>query len=211
MNIVIIDDDPIVLRFLGEALKKRKHEVSTVRLFGTSKAAEESMCADRADLALVDLNLNGESGVDSITRIAAAKLAKTIIAFTVSGESRDIDHALSAGAHGYLVKGESLDDLVQRIVERAKGAATPMVSPSVLRHMMHRLRMGGGRAVDSMNLTTAERRILDLTFEGRSCKEIAERLFISVATVYVHNRRILSKMGVQSRVAAVAKYRAAAK
>jgi two-component system nitrate/nitrite response regulator NarP len=211
MKIVVIDDDPMVLRFLGEMLKKRRQEISSVRLFEAARAAEESMRADRANLVLVDLNLNGESGVDSIARIAGENLAQMIIAFTVSGEPRDIDHALRAGAHGYLVKGESVDVLVQQIVERAMGGAQPMISPSVLRHMMHRLRTGGGRVVDSMRLTAAERRILDLTSEGRSCKEIAQRLFISVATVYVHNRRILNKLGVESRVAAAAKYRAASK
>lgn len=209
MNIVVIDDDPIVLRFLGEMLKRRRPEISTVRLFVAAQVAEESMQAARADLVLVDLNLNGESGVDSIARIAGENLAEMIVAFTVSGESQDIDQALGAGAHGYLVKGDSVDVLVQQIVEKAMGGAPPMVSPSVLRHLVLRLRTGGGRGVDSMNLTAAERRILDLTLEGRSCKEIAQRLFISVATVYVHNRRILKKLGVRSRVAAAAKYRAA--
>ena len=206
MKIAVIDDDPLVLRFVGEALKRRL-EVQSIMLFATASEAEILLEQHPVDIALVDLHLRGESGVESIARISARKTARTIIAFTVSDECRDMDRALRAGADGYLIKGECLDGLAEQIVARGVKATKPLLSRTVMRHVMDRLRFGEAQGSDGTRLTAAERRILELTVEGMTCKEIAERLFISVATVYVHNRRILKKLGVRSRVAATARFR----
>jgi DNA-binding NarL/FixJ family response regulator len=151
----------------------------------------------------VDLLLPGDSGLRVIRRIAEKGLARQIIAFTNCDDDATISEALASGATGYLLKGMPLGELASGLVRCLKGE--PVVSPTVLRSLIARYRKPKPVGMGDI-LSPAELRVLELGAAGHDCKTVATLLGLSVATVYVHNKRIAKKLGVPNRLAAIVKF-----
>lgn len=197
-RVVILEDDPNLAEILVDYLTSLP-QFEPPRLFSEPTAAARSILKDPPHIALIDLRLNGESGMDCLRMVKRQQLPTRMIAFTSSNDEPTILEAFRAGADGYLVKQQSMKALAESLLNCAAGR--PLVSDAALAAMVRSFH-GGDSSSPLARLTPKERQVLDLTNQGHSCKEIAQQLGVRLNTVYVHNKRILRKLKVGNRYAA---------
>ncbi len=206
MSIAIIDDDPLICEMVGGFFTD-KAKFSQVLTFQDAKSAFGPLARRHVDVALIDLYLQGDSGLHCIRRLAKNRNASLVIAYTSSEERKMIERALQEGARGYLLKSEKLPVVLDKI-QRAM-AGEPALSAAVTTHLMDRLVAQGPNRARLQELTSQENRVLARTADGLACKAVAEKLGLSVNTVYLYNKRILKKLSVATRLAAVQVFREA--
>ncbi|GAA3430497.1 response regulator transcription factor [Kutzneria kofuensis] len=159
----------------------------------------------RPDVVLMDVRMPRLDGVEATKQITEAGTAKVLVMTTFDMD----EYALSAlrnGASGFLLKDTPPADLVSALRSVASGDA--VVSPSVTKRLLDRFLgpAGGGELRDAsvLNvLTEREREVLVLIAKGLSNTELAQKLFLSEATVKTHVGRILAKLELRDRVQAV--------
>lgn len=197
-RVVVLEDDQNLAELLRDFLSPQP-EFETPKVFQDSASATRTILAEKPHIALIDLRLGGESGLDCLRELRKQGVSTRLIAFTSLDDEATILEAFRAGADGYLVKQQSLRTLAESLLNCAAGR--PLVSDSAMAAVVKSFHSSdaGGRLE---RLTPKEREVLDLTDKGHSCKEIAELLGVSLNTVYVHNKRILRKLKVGNRYAA---------
>jgi DNA-binding NarL/FixJ family response regulator len=141
------------------------------------------------DITLMDLQLPKLGGVAAITRIRAENPAARFIVLTTFDGDEDIYRSLQAGAKAYLLKGMTIDDLLNTI--RLVHAGKSSISPAIAEKLSERMA--------TQDLTARERSVLERIVAGRANKEIASDLGISEATVKTHINNLLGKLGVSDR------------
>ncbi len=179
---------------------------SGVECSGVYPSAEEALKRlpkNPPDVALVDINLPGMSGIELVARLKEICPSVLCLILTTYEDSIPIFNALKAGACGYLLKRAPAEEIVSAIVQ-AHAGGSPM-SPQIARQVVsffHRQPQATGMEA----LSDREREVLQLLAEGSMYKEIATRLSISIDTVRTHVRKIYEKLHVHSRTEAVLKY-----
>ncbi|MFE2581973.1 response regulator [Streptomyces sp. NPDC059378] len=202
---VLLCDDHAVVRAGLRALLSSTEGIDVV---GEAASGDEALAMTmrlRPDVVLMDLQLgDGTDGVTATRRIVATaepgargRPAPQVLVLTMFDTDADIARALAAGATGYLLKAERPELLFAAIRDTAAGRT--VLSGTVADRMMSRMRTPGPA------LTQRERGILGQLAGGLTNREIARVLFLSEATVKTHLGRIYTKLGVQTRAAAVAK------
>ena len=165
----------------------------------------------RPDVVLMDLRMPGMEGLEAIGRIHASFPDLAVVILTTYNEDSLIVRGLQAGACGYLLKDCTLEALLQALRAAAKGELVqPEIMTRILTHAAHGLSPANvpanpqSHTRSSLDLTLRERAVLAGVARGERSKEIARRLGISERTVGSHLNNIFSKLGVDSRAAAVA-------
>jgi DNA-binding NarL/FixJ family response regulator len=201
LTVAILDSDAQFVERIGEYLT---HDARFGRPKLLTDPQKAVLYVKRAspNVFLVDINLDNGNGVKWIHRLRETNSTPRILAFTTQHQESMVIKALEAGAQGYILKGDTLPRVADAIAEAVSGQ--PVVSKPVLKIIINYLQRNVNQEVPS-SMSRAETRVLQLTKLGYDCKTIADKLNISVQTVYVHNRRIFRKLGVNSRMAAVAR------
>lgn len=192
IRILIVDDHPI-MRVGIAAIINAQADMQVVAQAGTAAEAVRMFSAERPDLTLMDLRLPDKSGVEAIRAIRAMAPKARIVVLTTYEGDEDIHQALAAGAQGYLIKGMPHDALVKALYRVHAGHR---FLPEVVSHALSS-RMPG------TDLSHREHEVLQLLFEGKSNREIAEALAIKEATVKSHVSVILMRLNVSDRTQAV--------
>lgn len=172
------------------------------KVYGSAEAAMQ-MLKSPPDIAIVDINLPGKSGIELIAELHT----KSGIQFMVCSMYDDDDHivrALENGALGYILKDASVQQISDALTELDKGGS-PM-SPYIARRVISFFKKPKIKEEHAL-LSNRERDILELVAQGLQYKEIAERLFLSIETVKTHMRNAYQKLHVQNKVEAVNKFR----
>jgi DNA-binding NarL/FixJ family response regulator len=203
IRVAVIDDDNDLLQIIGARLNPALGFAAPL-LFTSSKNAFKKLALRPVDVALVDLVIPGDSGLRIIRRLVETGRAKTVLAYSSATDPETMLEALRAGAIGYWVKSGDLDALESALLRAIRGE--PVISAEPY-HMMLSQIQSAPRPSKFHVLSRAETTVLALAAEGFSCAEIAKRLQVSIHTVYVHNKRILKKLEVPDRLAAIARYR----
>ena len=197
IRILIVDDHPIVRAGLQDVLSSQPDfEV----IAEAKNGAEAVALADRLKphVVLTDLSMPQMDGATAIGRIKAEHPDIHILVLTTYDSDSDVLPAIEAGAIGYLLKDSPREELFEAI--RAAAQGKPLLTSSIAARLMERMR---GPAVEA--LSSREIDVLKLVAKGASNREIADRLYITEATVKSHLIRIYSKLGVADRTAAVTK------
>lgn len=155
------------------------------------------------DLILLDLNMKGLSGLDTLQALRRDGISARIIVLTVSDAASDVYALIDAGADGYLLKDSDPDELLQAILHGAQNQEA--FSEKVREYLATRESKEDEKSPLAL-LTSRELDVLQELGRGMSNKEIAAALFISEETVKVHIRNVLRKLNVRSRVAATVMY-----
>ncbi|HEY7196207.1 MAG TPA: response regulator transcription factor [Gaiellaceae bacterium] len=156
------------------------------------------------DVVVMDLNMPGPSGVDTIREITAMAPLTRVVVLTISDDDNDVVSAVMSGACGYLLKDASVDQLVAGI--RAAAAGESLISPQIAAKMLQLLRanQSSADAADRIRSELSDREIevLKLIANGKDNAEIARQLFISPKTVKNHISNILMKLQIENRIQA---------
>ncbi|MFA6180338.1 MAG: two-component system response regulator NarL [Candidatus Methylopumilus sp.] len=153
------------------------------------------------DLVLIDLNMKGINGLETLRRFKQTELKARFIVLTVSDAEDDLLEALRAGADGYLLKDMDPADLCGNLKKVAEGmtvvqdSLTEILKQALIDPSLH-------RRDDEVSLTDRENEILQCLANGLNNKTIARELGISDTTVKVHIKHLLSKLKLTSRLEA---------
>ncbi|AUL98259.1 Nitrate/nitrite response regulator protein [Vibrio vulnificus] len=192
---MLVDDHPLMRRGINQLLSfEEQFEVVAEASNGTEAVAKAH--ENELDLILLDLNMKGMSGLDTLKALRADGCEASIVILTVSDSPADIEAIVKAGADGYLLKDTEPDELVE-LLEKAH-LGDKAYSSVVAKYLLQR-----EENTDVFDeLTDRERQILQEVARGFRNKQIADRLFISESTVKVHMKSLLKKLKVPSRTAA---------
>lgn len=198
LRIFLIDDHPVVREGLARSLADQP-EFEIVGQASTAAEALAAIAAARPAVVLVDLNLPDRDGPDLISALRDALPAAKLVVVSGYDDDYRVAEALRAGAHGYLLKTSSVEDLVAG-VHTARNGGTPL-TPSLADAVMRAVRRPGkSRAGTIEALTSREIQVLRLFATGLSTREVASSLGISPKTVETHRIRIYEKLGCKSVV-----------
>jgi len=151
----------------------------------------------RPDVVVLDITMPRLNGVECVRRICEALPATRVLALTVHDEEEYVLHMVRAGASGYLVKDSDAQDLLNAVsaLHRGKGYFGPQASGV----LAERTRHPGPQGDDPYgSLTPREREVFHLVTEGKTTKEVAAELEISVKTADNHRARLMEKLGVRN-------------
>jgi DNA-binding NarL/FixJ family response regulator len=175
-----------------------------LKTYSTGEDALAGVPLQRPDILLMDINLPGMSGIECVARLKQKLPDLPIVMLTVFEDSDKVFKALEAGACGYLVKRLPPQDLLEALRQVQSGGA-PMTG-RVARMVVQSFQRMGASKKETENLTPRELEILELLAKGDLCKEIADKLGLSLRTVHTHLKNIYEKLHVRSRTQAVLKY-----
>jgi DNA-binding NarL/FixJ family response regulator len=207
IRVTIVEDDARVREALVEIVNEAPNLRCTAA-FDCAEAALKKFPAEETDVALVDINLPGQSGIELVAELKAQHPRLHFVMMTVYEDSEQIFNSLQAGATGYLLKRARPAEIVSAIHEVFRGGS-PM-SPEIARKVVlffHQRRTGAAEASAKMEaLTKRESEILTQLAKGSLYKEIADHMNISLDTVRTHLQHIYNKLQVHSRHEAVLKF-----
>jgi DNA-binding NarL/FixJ family response regulator len=198
------------IRLLGNVLAALLEDEPDMEVIGCATSVSQALdLAPRSDVILVNTRMPDGAALELIRAVADAELPARVLALGLAESKEQILHYVEAGAAGYVLKDDSVDDLLQRI--RGAHSGQVRVSPKIAAALMSRVTeyaqllnqvdAGIGEADD---LTPREQEILDLIGQGLTNQQIAERLIIEVGTVKNHVHSILQKLDASSRHEAAA-------
>ncbi|WP_181314651.1 response regulator [Photobacterium phosphoreum] len=198
-KVMIVDDHPLMRRGIGQLLS---FDTAFDVVSEASNGNEAIALAHKkpVDLILLDLNMKGMSGLDTLIMLRNEAIDACIVILTVSDNHADIKTLIDAGADGYLLKDTEPDELVALLKNALTGgkAYSDVVTDF--------LSNNGTNDTIFSSLTDREKQILQEVAKGYSNRVIAELLFISESTVKVHMKSLLRKLQVKSRTAATVLY-----
>ncbi|MGJ8643546.1 MAG: response regulator [Luteolibacter sp.] len=175
--------------------------------FGTAEIAlrkiQNANPSDLPDLLLLDLQLPGMGGLDSLPWFKEYMPKVPVMILTQSDAEADVVAAIERGAAGYLLKSSTVDQLKNAILMVSNGGAS--LDPSVASYVLNRFKTEKRLKEPETLLSSREMEVLVLIAEGDPKKAICEKLGISYNTVDVHVRHIYEKLEVQNAPAAVSK------
>jgi len=199
-SILLVDDHPLLRKGLAQLINQEE-DLEVVAEASNGKDAILLAQLHKPDLVLLDLNMQGMDGLETLKAIREVHVDARIIMLTVSDNDEDVICAISYGADGYLLKDMDPDEILKKIKEAAIGK---MVLSEKLTHILAgAIRKGDNNKTNILaKLTSREHEILKLIAKGLSNKLIAKDLDISDGTVKVHVKHVLKKLGLRSRVEA---------
>lgn len=193
IKILLADDHALVrqgLRFILEA----QNDMEIVGQAGNGNEAVEMAEKLKPDVVIMDVAMPGLNGVEATRRLSGSLPRTRVLALSMHKDSVYVREILRAGARGYLLKDSGDADLVAavRAVAKGEGYISPAVSDAVLSDYRKHV-------TDPLDLLTSrEREVLQLIAEGKTNKEIATDLNLSVYTVEAHRGRIMEKLNLHS-------------
>lgn len=165
----------------------------------SGKAAREAMRRDGFDVLVTDFRLPDGDAPELISELLATHPDLRVLVVSGWSDDRSVLRSVEAGAHGYLTKTQPVEDLLAAVRDVAAGET--VFAPELLGKLLRRV---GANSRPGNDLTAREIEVLDGLAQGRTTKDIADQLGLSVNTVRNHITSILGKLGVHSRLEAVA-------
>ncbi len=199
LQILLADDHPIIRQGFKALLEREGFEV----VGEASDGHEASRLAEtlRPDVAVLDLSMPGLNGLDAARAVLRVSPRTKTIVLSVHKEDQYVLGALQAGIKGYVLKTQAITEVVQAIQQVARGGVYlgPAVADAVVRAYL------GKTELPLDLLTPREREVVQLVAEGKTTKEIAEVLGMSVKTAESHRANIMEKLDIHD-IAGLVRY-----
>ena len=191
---ILLADDHSVVRHGFRRILDAQEDMEVVGEVSNGREAVEQAGVLQPDVIIMDVTMPELNGIEATRRIAEIVPRARVLALSMHRDSVYVREILRAGARGYLLKDSSEADLIAavRAVSQGDGYLSPAVSEAVLsdyrKHVTNPIDM----------LTSREREVLQLVAEGKTKKEIATGLNLSVYTVEAHRGKIMEKLNLHS-------------
>lgn len=199
-KVLLIDDHALFRKGVGQMISADPH----FEVVGEAASGQEGLdLAEqlRPDMVLIDLNMKGMNGLETLRRFKATDLHAIYVVLTVSDAEDDLLEALRAGADGYLLKDMEPEDLCSSLLKATTGVTVLQDSlTEVLKNAL--LEPTAHKTTSDAALTEREHEILECLADGMNNKTIARKLGISDTTVKVHIKNLLRKLNLTSRLEA---------
>ncbi|MFZ4058109.1 MAG: response regulator transcription factor [Ferruginibacter sp.] len=212
MNIAIVDDKTYLRLSLKEKLASVENDLQIIleASNGLDFIQKIKACTPLPDVVLMDIEMPELNGIETIQRVAPLYPQMKFIMITVFDDDDRIFNAIKAGAHGYLLKEEPAQQLIDAIYQVYEDEGAPM-SPGVARKawkwlttMAHQPAVQPQKLpIELEPLSDREKEILQCAMDGKEYQAIAEQLFLSKHTVRQHMKNIYRKLHVSSKVEAL--------
>jgi DNA-binding NarL/FixJ family response regulator len=203
LRIMLVDDHEVV-RLGLKSLLESQADFEVVAEASTAHEAVHKAQETIPDIILMDIRLVGGSGIEACAEITMLLPDTKVVMLTSFADDELLSSAIRAGAVGYVLKQIGSEDLIRAIHAASKGEAT--LDPSLTQRVFDEVRRSIQNEEMSAfgDLTPQEMQVLSLIAEGRTNREIAEKLFLSEGTVRNYVSSVLSKLGVSNRAEAAA-------
>ena len=198
-SIMLVDDHPLLRKGLAQLISLEDH----LKVVCEASSGEEaiSLAPDcLPDLILLDLDMKGINGLDTLRTLRQNNIKSKIVMFTVSDNETDVLQALKFGADGYLLKDAEPEETIEQICKAINGEL--VLSASLTQILARSLRQSSNSSSLFEKLTKREVEILRHITRGSSNKVIGNSLGITEATVKVHIKNLLKKLSLRTRVEA---------
>ncbi len=196
-RVLLADDHALIRQGLKALLESQGFQVVGEASDGqaTLRSAEKT----HPDVAILDISMPVLNGIDAARELKKSSPKTKIILLTQHDEDQYVTEALRAGAKGYVLKSQAAEDLVQAIREVCRGSVylSPSISRSVVDAYLSKT------YVSTDPLSGRERQVLQLVGEGKSTKDIAIQLGISVKTAESHRARLMKKLDIHETASLV--------
>ena len=196
-RIVLADDHVLVREGLRSLLEREHFQVMAEASDG--QEAVKLIETHHPDIAILDISMPTLNGIDAARGLTRSAPKTKVILLTQHEEEQYIHEALEAGVKGYVLKNQVANDLIQAI--RQVGRGEFYLSPGISRAVMEAFRNKSERPADP--LTARERQVLQLIAEGKSTKDTASVLGISVKTAESHRMRLMQKLDIHETASLV--------
>jgi len=196
---ILLADDHTVMRAGLRLLLERQEDMTVVAEAEDGRQATELADAHNPDVAVLDIAMPSLNGIECARQIVARHPKTPVVILSMHSDESYVLRALKAGARAYLLKDSAESDLIRaiRAVRDGKSFFSPAVSKLLLEDYVRQVQDKGEE--DSYELLTGrEREILQLLAEGRSNKDVANLLNLSLYTVETHRGHILQKLGLHT-------------
>ena len=212
MLIGIVDDKPYLRNSLKEKLASIENDIKVVLEASDGSEFIQLMkkASPKPDVVLMDIEMNELNGIETVQRAAPLYPSVKFIMLTVFDDDERIFNAIKAGAHGYLLKEETAQNIIDAVYQVYEDAGAPM-SPGIARKAWKWLTsLSNAPAAEKAGvknelepLSEREKEILKCSMEGKEYAQIADQLFLSKHTVRQHMKNIYAKLHVSSKVEAL--------
>jgi DNA-binding NarL/FixJ family response regulator len=194
IKVVIVDDHPLIRRGLREVVEADAR-FDLIAEAGDGNAALQLIQEQKPDVAVLDVELPGLSGLEIAQKLQGKRLPTRIIILTMFKDEAIFNRAMDFGVKGFMLKENAEADILNGIAAVARGEH--YLSPAISGYLVRRSDRSDALAASKPgldDLTKAERRILKLIGEKKTSREIATELFISTRTVEAHRANISAKL-----------------
>jgi DNA-binding NarL/FixJ family response regulator len=202
IKVLVVDDHPVVRKGLQTCLSRQDR----LKVVGEAADGDEALQKTRVlgpDVVLLDISMPRMNGL-AVTELIRKEIPSVkVLILSVHNNKEFIFRIIQSGAHGYVSKEASPDELLAAIEAVFEGQA--FFSPEIARAALNQFVNNGGKKEPFAQLTDREREVLVLIAEGQSNKEIACKLGIGVRTIETHRERIMRRLNIHS-VAGLTKY-----
>jgi len=195
---ILLADDHQLMRTGLRLVIEQQSDLSVVGEASDGRQAVALAKLLRPDVAVMDISMPSLSGIEAAHQITQSHPEIAVIVLSMHPDESYVLRALKAGVKGYLLKDSADSDLIGavRAVARGKSFFSPAVSKVLLDDYMRKLKRSGAEDAYDL-LTPREREILQLVVEGKSNKEVATLLNVSVYTVETHRSNIMQKLNLK--------------
>jgi len=198
-RIVIADDHSLIRKGLRTIIELES-DMQVIGEAGDGKQLLRFLAREQPDMVIMDISMPNINGIDAIGKVLALYPEIRILMLTMHRNSQYFYNAISAGAHGYLIKDDSDTELLTAIdtVRAGKTYISPQLSSEVADTMLSAFREHRDPSI--ISLTPRERDVLDLVVKGHTSKQIADILCLSPRTIDHHRASLLKKFKMKNTV-----------
>lgn len=204
VRIILADDHKIMREGLRALLAKQK-EIEVIAEADSGRGVIELCSQLHPDVVVIDISMPDLNGIDAARQITRDAPDIKVIALSMHSDKKYVKEMLSAGASGYLLKDAAFEELGMAIatVLKNKTYLSPQITDTVVKDYVNE--NVPKDSIASTALSAREREVLQLIAEGKSTRDIAAKLYVSVKTVETHRKQIMDKLGLNS-IAELTKY-----
>lgn len=194
IKLIIADDHP-VMRSGVKTVLLTDSQIEIVSESNNGEDAYNSIKKYLPDIALIDIEMPKMTGLEIARRLSEEKIKTKIIFLTMYKEQDMFDEAMDAGAYGYVLKENAVEDVLESVKSVCEGRyyISPLISDYLVKRL-HKQSEFNSNTPSISNLTLTERKVLKLISLEKTTQQIADELFISYKTVENHRNNISKKL-----------------